>query len=50
MCQEAYKTLCCYLPTEYTYYLDSPDSGRGNNIKFWFGVYLYEWFWGFENL
>ena len=50
MCQEGYNTLCWYFPNEYIDYLDTPDAGAGNNIKFWFGVYLYEWLWESENL
>ena len=45
MCQDGANTLFWYLPTEYKDDLDSPDSGGVNQIKLWFEVYLYEWFW-----
>ena len=50
MCQGGTNNLSWYLPTDYTYDLDPPDAGTGNHIKFWFGVYLYEWSWDFGNL
>ena len=50
MCQDRYNTLCWYLPTDYTHYLYPPDEGAGNNTKFCFGVYLYEWIWDSRNL
>ena len=33
ICQGGDNTLCSYFPTEYTYYLDPPDSGAGNKMK-----------------
>ena len=50
MCQEGYNTLCWYYHPEYTYDLDPPDSGAGNQISFWFRVYLHEWLWDYENM
>ena len=50
ICQEGYNTLCWYYHPEYTYNLDTPNSGSGNHITFWFGVYLYEWLWEYGNL
>ena len=50
MCQEGYNTLCWYYHPEYTYDSDPPDSGVGNQIRFWFGVYLDEWIWDYRNL
>ena len=41
MCQDETNTLCLYLPTDYRNDLPPPKSGR-NQIKFWFGIYLYE--------
>ena len=41
MCQDRTNTLCWYFPTDYRDDLDPPESGR-KQIKFWFGVYLYE--------
>ena len=50
MCQEEYNILCwCYHP-EYTYGLDPPESGAGNQIRFYFGVYLDEWLWDYVNV
>ena len=42
LCQEVNNTLCWYYHTEYTYDLDTPDAGAGNQIKFWFRFYLAE--------
>ena len=50
MCQEGYKTLCWYFHTECTDDLDTPDAGAGNQIRFWFGVYLHEWLWYYGNM
>ena len=50
MCQKGYNTLCSYYHPEYTYDLDSPESGAGNQIKLWFGVYLDEWLWDYGNV
>ena len=49
MCQEGYSILCWYYHPEYTYDLDHPESGAGNQIRIWFGVYLYEWLWDYVN-
>ena len=43
-------TLCCYWNPEYKYDLDPPDAGAGNQIRLWFGVYLYEWIWDYGNV
>ena len=45
MCQEGYNTLCWYYHTEYKYDLYPPESGAGNQIRFWFVVYLDGWLW-----
>ena len=50
MCQEGYNKLCCYYHHECTYDLDPTDSGAGNQIRFWFGVYLDEWIWDYGNI
>ena len=50
MCQYGANNLFWYLPTEYTYELYPPDAGTGKQIKFWFGVYLYDWSWDSRNL
>ena len=42
MCHEGDNTLCCHYHTEYKDDLDPPDAGAGNQIWFWFGVYLDE--------
>ena len=43
MFQEVYTTLCWQFPNEYIYHLSPTDADAGNNIKFRFIVYLYEW-------
>ena len=43
MCRDVDNTICWYFHPEYAYYLDPPDVGAGNNIMFWFRVYLDEW-------
>ena len=50
LCQEGYNTLCWYYHPEYTYDLDPHDSDAGNQISFWFRVYLHEWLWDYENM
>ena len=50
MCQEGYTALCWYYHPEYTNDLDPTDSGAGNQIRFWFGVYLNEWIWDDGNI
>ena len=50
MCHEGYNTLCWYYNHVYTYDLDPTDSGAGNQIRFWFGVYLYEWLCYYGNV
>ena len=50
MCQEEYNTLCWYYHPDYTYDLDPPDSSAGNQISFWFGVYLDYWLWDYGNV
>ena len=50
MCKDVANTLCWFYPTEYTDDLDPPNAGTGNQIKFWFVVYLYECLWGSGNL
>ena len=47
ICQEGCTTLCWYYRPGYTYYLNSPDSGARNQIRFWFGFYLDEWLWDY---
>ena len=42
MCQEGDYTLFWHFQSEYTDDLDPPDSVSGNQIRFWFGVYLDE--------
>ena len=42
MCQEVDTSFCWYCHTEYTDDLDTLDTGTGNQISFWFGVYLDE--------
>ena len=49
MCQVGYNTLCWYYHTEYTDDLDPSDTGTGNQIIFWFGIYLDEWLWDYGN-
>ena len=49
MCREGYNTFCWYYHPEYTYDLDLPDAGAGNQIRFWFGVYPDEWLWDYGN-
>ena len=50
MCKEGDNTLCWYYHPEYIDELDPPDAGAGNQIRFWFGVYLYEWIWEYGNV
>ena len=50
MCQEGYKTLCWYCHPEYTDELDPTEAVSGNQIRFWFVVYLYEWLWRYVNV
>ena len=50
ICQEVYNTLCWYYHPEYTYELHPSESGAGNHIRFWFGVYLDEWLWEYGNV
>ena len=50
MCQEVDNTLCWNYHPEYIDDLDSPDAGAGNQIRFWFGVYLDEKLWGYGNM
>ena len=50
MCQEADNVLCWYYHPEYTDGLDPPDAGAGNQIIFWFIVYLDEWIWYYVNM
>ena len=45
MCQDGANTICWNLSTDYIYDLAPPDTGPGKKLKFWFGVYLYEWLW-----
>ena len=48
--QEEYNILSWYYHPEYTYDLDTNDSGAGNHIKFWFVFYLHEWLWDYVNV
>ena len=50
MCQEGDNAHCWYCHLEYTDDLDPTDSGAGNQVRFWFGVYLDEWLWGYGNV
>ena len=50
MYQEGANNLCWYWPTDYTDDLVTPETGAGNHIKFWFGVYTYDWIWDSNNL
>ena len=50
MCQDVDNTLFWNYHPEYTYDLDPPDAGAGNQIRFWFGVYLDEYLWDYENV
>ena len=43
MFQEESNTLCGYLPPEYIDNLDPTGAYEGNQIKFWFVVYLDDW-------
>ena len=42
MCPEGDTTLYWYYHPDNTYGLDPPDTSAGNQIRFWFMVYLYE--------
>ena len=50
MCWEVDNNLCWYCHLEYTDYLDPPETGAGNHIRFWFGFYLYECIWDCGNV
>ena len=50
ICQDGTTNLFWYLTTEYTGDLAPTDAGTGKYIKFWFGVYLYEWLWDYGSL
>ena len=50
ICQEGYNTIRWYCHPEYTYDLDPTESGAGNQIRFWFGVYLAYWLWDYGNM
>ena len=50
MCQQGYNNLYWYYHPDYTYEQDTPELGAGNQISFWFGVYLDEWIWDYGNV
>ena len=50
VCQEGDNTIWWYYLPEYTYDLDTPDAGAGNNTKFWLIVKLDGWLWDSVNV
>ena len=50
VCQEVDSTFCWHCHPKYTSDLDTPEVGAGNQIRFWFGVYLDEYLWDYGNV
>ena len=47
---EADNTLCWYCHPDYIDTWYHTDAGAGNQIRFWFIIYLYGWIWDYDNM